>query len=98
MSEHWENWSGSVEAAPTDVYQPESEADLVEVVKRHAPEDTIRAVGAGHSFTRLGETDDVLVSMEELTGVESVDREAGGDSGGGRATVRAGNSCSRRGT
>ena len=92
MSEHWENWSGSVEAAPTDVYQPESEADLVEVVERHAPEDTIRAVGAGHSFTRLGETDDVLVSMEGLTGVESVDHGAGDAGEGGYATVRAGTS------
>ena len=54
MSEHWENWSGSVEATPAAVYEPATEAELVEVVERHAPEDTIRAVGAGHSFTRLG--------------------------------------------
>ena len=84
MSEHWENWSGSVGADPAALYRPETEADLVEVVDRHAPDASIRAVGAGHSFTRLGETDDVLVSMEALTGVESVDREAG------TATVRAG--------
>lgn len=90
MSEHWENWSGSVEATPAAVYEPATEAELVEVVERHAPEDTIRAVGAGHSFTRLGETDDVLVSMEGLTGIESVDREAGTADGGGRATVLAG--------
>jgi len=90
MSEQWVNWSGSVEAAPTAVYEPATEADLVAVVKRHAPEDTIRAVGAGHSFTRLGETDDVLVSMERLTGIESVDREAGDADRGGRATVLAG--------
>jgi L-gulonolactone oxidase len=89
MSEHWENWSGSVEATPAAVYEPATEAELVEVVERHAPEDTIRAVGAGHSFTRLGETDDVLVSMEKLTGIESVDREAG-DGEGGQATVLAG--------
>jgi FAD/FMN-containing dehydrogenase len=90
MSEHWENWSGSVDAAPATVYEPATEAELVEVVERHAPEDTVRAVGAGHSFTRLGETDDVLVSMAELTGVESVDREVGTADGGGRATVLAG--------
>lgn len=90
MSDHWENWSGSVEAAPAAVYEPATEADLVEVVERHAPEDTIRAVGAGHSFTRLGETDDVLVSMAELTGVESVNCGVETANGGGRATVRAG--------
>ena len=80
----WKNWSGSVEATPAAAYEPASEAELVEVVERHAPEDTIRAVGAGHSFTRLGETEDVLVSMAALTGVESLDRDAG------RATVLAG--------
>lgn len=88
--DHWENWSGSVEATPAAVYEPATEAELVEVVERHAPEDSIRAVGAGHSFTRLGETDDVLVSMAELTGVESVDREAGAGGDRGRATVLAG--------
>lgn len=80
----WRNWSGSVEATPAAAYEPASEAELVEIVERHAPEDTIRAVGAGHSFTRLGETEDVLVSMAALTGVESLDRDAG------RATVLAG--------
>ena len=85
MADHrWENWSGSVTAAPATVYEPETEAALVDLVERHAPEDTIRAIGAGHSFTRLGETNDVLVSMAGLTGIESVDREAG------RATVLAG--------
>jgi FAD/FMN-containing dehydrogenase len=80
----WENWSGSVTAEPTALYRPETEADLVEIVERHAPGDSIRAVGAGHSFTRLGETDDVLVATDELTGIESVDRDAR------QATVRAG--------
>jgi L-gulonolactone oxidase len=80
----WENWSGSVTAQPTDYYEPETEADLVEIVERHAPEDSIRAVGAGHSFTRLAETDDVLVSMDKFTGVESVDPDAN------QATVTAG--------
>ena len=86
MAEHWTNWSGSVTAHPRQIHRPRTEADLVDVVDAHAPEDTIRAVGAGHSFTRLGETDDVLVATDALTGVESVDAEAG------RATARAGTS------
>lgn len=85
MSEpRWENWSGSVTATPAAVYHPETEDDLLDVVDRHAPEDTVRPVGAGHSFTRLGETDGAIVATDRLTGVESVDRDAG------RATVRAG--------
>ncbi len=80
----WENWSGSVSTTPTERYVPETEADLVDIVDRHAPADTIRAVGAGHSFTRLGETANVLVSMDALRGVTTVDPAAE------RATVRAG--------
>lgn len=89
MGESWENWSGSVTAAPAELYHPEDTADLVEVVERHAADASsrdasIRAVGAGHSFTRLGETDDVLVATDRLTDVVSVDVDAG------RATIRAG--------
>jgi len=84
VTESWENWSGSVSTEPAEIYHPETAADLVEVVDRHAPDASIRAVGAGHSFTRLGETDDVLAATDRLTGVESVDEDAG------RATVRAG--------
>jgi hypothetical protein len=58
----WENWSGSVTTEPSALYHPETVADLVDVVERHPPPDSIRAVGAGQSFTRLGETDDVLVT------------------------------------
>lgn len=80
----WENWSGSVSATPATVYYPETEADLVEIVERHAPEETIRVVGAGHSSTQLCAVDDVLVSMEALTGIESVEQDAN------QATVLAG--------
>ena len=89
MAESWENWSGSVSVEPAEIHHPETTADLVEIVERHFPDaasrdGSIRAVGAGHSFTRLGETDDVLVATDRLTGLVSVDSDAG------RATVRAG--------
>ncbi|MFB6171171.1 MAG: D-arabinono-1,4-lactone oxidase [Haloarculaceae archaeon] len=80
----WENWSGRVACEPTAIERPETEAELVSLVETHAPESTIRVAGAGHSFTDVVPTDDVLVSLENYAGVESVDPERG------RATVRAG--------
>ncbi|MCS5665002.1 MAG: FAD-binding protein, partial [Acidimicrobiales bacterium] len=44
----------------------------------------VRAVGAGHSFTPIARTDDVLVSLDGLTGIEAVDDASG------RVRVRAG--------
>src|SRR5690606_23547109 len=37
----------------------------------------IRVVGAGHSFTGLVATDDGLVSLALLSGIENIDEEAG---------------------
>lgn len=80
----WENWSGRVECEPVAVERPETEANLVALVEEHAPDATIRVAGAGHSFTDVVPTDDVLISLEDYTGVESVDAERG------LATIRAG--------
>jgi len=80
----WENWSGGVACHPDHVHRPETEADIVALVEEHAPESTIRVAGSGHSFSPVVPTDDVLVSLERYTGIESVDADAG------RATVRAG--------
>ena len=44
----------------------------------------VRVVGAGHSFTPIARTDDVLVSLDGLTGIEAVDDTSG------RVRVRAG--------
>lgn len=80
----WENWSGRVTCEPAAVEYPETEAELVALVEEHAPDATIRVAGAGHSFTDIVPTDDVLVSLENYTGLERVDEARG------RATVRAG--------
>lgn len=75
----WTNWSGSVRAdAP--VRRPTTEPELRELVRE--AEGTVRVAGAGHSFSPVVPTDDTLLSLERLTGVESVD--------GHHVTVRAG--------
>lgn len=80
----WENWSGRVKCEPAAIERPETEAELVALVEEHAPDGTIRVAGAGHSFTDVVPTDDVLVSLEDYTGLAAVDEERG------QVTVRAG--------
>lgn len=49
-AEEWTNWSGSVSFEPDRVLEPESEAELQEIVRRCAEENrTVRVAGAGHS-------------------------------------------------
>ncbi|MGH9829055.1 MAG: D-arabinono-1,4-lactone oxidase, partial [Blastocatellia bacterium] len=81
----WQNWSGSVSCSPAKIAKPSTLDELVQLVRDAARESrSLRVFGAGHSFTRLVETDQVLVSLDNLTGVESADPESG------RATVWAG--------
>lgn len=79
----WSNWSGGVSFDPVRVVRPESESALEALVTTCRSEGwTVRPVGEGHSWTPLVETDHVLVSLEELTGLI--------DHGDGEVTVRAG--------
>ena len=81
----WQNWSGSVQGRPQQIAQPGSIDDLARLIGaagrdgRHA-----RVVGAGHSFTPLVQTDDLLLSLDNVQGIESV------DPAGGTVTVLAG--------
>jgi FAD/FMN-containing dehydrogenase len=77
MPSEWSNWSGSVSCRPRQLSAPTSEAEVVAVVRRAAAEgQRVRVTGTGHSFTPLCASDDVLVSLDGLAGVESVDASA----------------------
>ncbi|WP_040283771.1 D-arabinono-1,4-lactone oxidase [Tessaracoccus massiliensis] len=66
----WRNWSGAVRCNPAEIAKPGTEAEVAEILVRAAAEGrTVRPVGAGHSFTPLVATDDVLVSLDGLSGV-----------------------------
>ena len=50
--------------------------DVVEVVKRaRVAGKRVKVVGSGHSFSGIARPEEVVVSLENLTGVVSVDRE-----------------------
>ncbi|MBA2665201.1 MAG: FAD-binding protein [Bradymonadaceae bacterium] len=78
MAEQWTNWSGSQQFTPEKIVRPTSEAQIQELVRNQARQGrTLRPVGRGHSSSGIVCTLDTLLSLENFTGVESVDAEAG---------------------
>ncbi|GAA4820170.1 D-arabinono-1,4-lactone oxidase [Streptomyces ziwulingensis] len=73
----WRNWGGNVTSRPAREVAPASVDELAHAV-RGAAEDglTVKAVGAGHSFTSIAATDGVLIRPHLLTGIRHIDREA----------------------
>jgi FAD-linked oxidoreductase len=63
MTEHWRNWSGSVQAQPARIARPGTRAELAGIVQQAT---RARVVGAGHSFMPLCATDGVLLQLDAL--------------------------------
>ncbi|GGT09935.1 D-arabinono-1,4-lactone oxidase [Streptomyces chromofuscus] len=86
----WRNWGGNVAARPAREVTPASVEELTEAVRRAAEDGlTVKAVGAGHSFTSIAATDGLLIRPQLLTGIRHIDREAG------TVTVEAGTPLKR---
>lgn len=69
----WHNWAHSAGASPRRFATPKSVAELSAEVARAASEGLhVKCVGAGHSFTSVAVTDGVMISLDNLRGVESV--------------------------
>ncbi|GAB17835.1 putative FAD-linked oxidase [Gordonia effusa NBRC 100432] len=81
----WRNWGGTETADPVSVRQPRSESEVAELIsdaREHGL--TVKAVGAGHSFSGIAVAPGVQVNLENLRGVRKVDAASG------RVTVGAG--------
>jgi FAD-linked oxidoreductase len=75
---YWSNWSGSVQSKPHQAAMPDSINELARMIGDYGRGNyRVRVAGAGHSFTPLVQTDDVLMSLEHLQGIESIDKERG---------------------
>jgi xylitol oxidase len=75
------NWAGNVVFAARAVHSPDSVAQLQELV---AGSERIRALGSGHSFSRIADTTGDLVTLAGLPPVIEIDTAAA------TATVGAG--------
>ncbi|HEX9036283.1 MAG TPA: D-arabinono-1,4-lactone oxidase [Ktedonobacterales bacterium] len=95
----WTNWSGSVAFQPKEIVTPRSLEELARVVGHYGNAGRhIRVTGAGHSFTPLVRSDDVLISMAGLQGITAADPQAGTVSVLGGARLKAlGDELLRRG-
>jgi FAD-linked oxidoreductase len=81
MAISWLNWSGSVACTPESIQTPEDEFALINLVRAT---ESVRVVGAGHSFTPLVATEGTLLSLDRIEGMVSHDAVAN------EATVNAG--------
>jgi FAD-linked oxidoreductase len=68
----WSNWSGNQRSQPSQRSVPSSEQQLILLIKES--KQSIRCVGAGHSFSPLVPTDETLISLARLRGIKSVDQ------------------------
>lgn len=72
----WSNWSGSVTADPEHIAYPGSIGEIVELVQKCRAEGRyIRIVGTGHSFSAVAASSQVLVSLDKLQGLVTVNHE-----------------------
>lgn len=77
-TESWSNWSGSVKSEPRQVVRPQNLDELARLVRDYGRDGRhVRVAGAGHSFVPLVETEDVLMSLDEMQGIEAIDTTAG---------------------
>ena len=81
----WTNWAGTVRATPRTEVMVRDLQHVQELCRMTATsEGALKVVGSGHSFTAIAQATDVLVRVDRLTGLQSVDR------GSGRVWVGAG--------
>jgi FAD-linked oxidoreductase len=70
----WSNWSGSSTVNARQLAVPSNVGALQQLLK--GSKDTVRCVGAGHSFTPLVPTEGVILSLDRLSGVPRMDKLA----------------------
>ncbi len=72
----WRNWARTESARPIRVERPSSPGAVQRAVRAAAGSGLpIKAAGAGHSFTGIAVATGVLLELDDLSGLVSVDRE-----------------------
>lgn len=74
----WQNWGRTAAVRPVRVERPRSPEGVQRAVKAASAQGlTIKAVGAGHSFTGIAAAPGVLLELDDLQGLVSADTETG---------------------
>jgi FAD-linked oxidoreductase len=70
----WSNWAGDQRCQPVEILRPRDEGEVVAAVRSARERGlTVRVAGAGHSFQDVVLTDGVLLSLDALDRLVSVD-------------------------
>ncbi|MEV7631445.1 D-arabinono-1,4-lactone oxidase [Microbacterium sp. NPDC089318] len=81
----WQNWGRTAALRPVRVERPRSPEGVQRAVKAASAHGlTVKAVGAGHSFTGIAAAPGVLLELDDLQGLVSADAPTG------RVTLLAG--------
>lgn len=78
MTAIWRNWARTERSKPAVEVAPRSIEQITLAVERaRETGHTLKPIGASHSFTAIGATDGIRVSMESMRGLVDVDLERG---------------------
>ena len=78
MTAIWRNWARTEGSKPAVEVAPRSIEQIALAVERaRETGHTVKPIGASHSFTAIGATDGIRVSMESMRGLVDVDLERG---------------------
>ena len=66
------NWARNESCVVKNFYQPDNEADLTEIIKKHSK---IRVVGTGHSWNKICLTDEALINLDKFSRVLNLNKE-----------------------
>jgi FAD/FMN-containing dehydrogenase len=70
----WCNWAGNEQFAPGEIATPTSEDELVELTQRAVANGrSIGLAGSGHSFSPIVKSTDLLIKVDGVNGIISID-------------------------
>jgi len=76
LSPTWHNHTGNQSCSPRQIVAPGSLDELIELVRKAEGEGTtVRAFGAGHSWSDVALTEGYLIKPDRLSGVTRTERE-----------------------
>ena len=74
IEEKWSNWAETFTTPQAMIYEPASIDEVCTIVKQAVKQQqTIRAIGAGHSFSGVAKPDQLAISLTRLRGLLHMD-------------------------
>jgi len=67
------NWAKNIQTNVNHFYQPETEEEIIELVKKH---NKVRLVGTGHSWSDICATTEVIINLDHYNKIIHIDKAA----------------------